>query len=68
MEKVWGDFQTLYQKEEPHPPGLPLTTKVDPYKVNDNIQLKAEVKAAVRRLRPPRAGRYTHLCVDHLKQ
>ena len=37
MEKVRGDFQTLYQREEPHPPGLPLETHVDLAKVNDEI-------------------------------
>ena len=37
MEKVRGDFQTLYQREESHPPGLPLETHVDPAKVNDEI-------------------------------
>ena len=37
MEKVRGDFQTLYQREESQPPGLPLETHVDPAKVNDEI-------------------------------
>ena len=37
MEKFSGDFQSLYQREEPHTPGLPLATHVDPDKVNDEI-------------------------------
>ena len=37
MENGRGDFQTLYQKEEPHHPGLTLETHVDPDKVNDDI-------------------------------
>ena len=37
MEKVRGDFQTLYQREETQPPGLHLATHVDPAKVKDNI-------------------------------
>ena len=37
MEKVRGDFQTLYQREETHTPGLPLLTHVDPAKLNDEI-------------------------------
>ena len=37
MENVRGYFQTLYQREEPHPPGLPLAKHVDPDKLNDNI-------------------------------
>ena len=39
MEKVGEDFQTLYHKEEPHTPGLPLATHVNPYKVNNEIPL-----------------------------
>ena len=35
MEKVRGDFHNPYKREEPHPPGLPLATHVDPDKVND---------------------------------
>ena len=40
METFRGDFYTLYQREEPHPPGLPLATHVDPEKVNDEIPLE----------------------------
>ena len=49
MEKVRGDFHTLYQREEPHLPVLPLTTHVNPAKVNDDIpsEAKAEVEAEV---------------------
>ena len=43
MEKVRGYFQTLYQMEEPHTPGLPWATHVDPSKVNKDILLEAEV-------------------------
>ena len=48
--EVRGDFQNLYHRKEPHPPGLPLETHVDPVKVNDEIPTKAEVEASVRRL------------------
>ena len=68
MEKVGGDFQNFYQREEPHPPGLPLATHTDLAKVNDDIPLEAEVEAAVSRLRPHKAGRHTHLCAEHFKQ
>ena len=37
MEKVRGYFQTLYQREDTHPPGLPLVTHVDLDEVNDEI-------------------------------
>ena len=43
MEKVRGEFQTLYQREEPHPPGIPLSTHVEPDKVNDEIPSEAEL-------------------------
>ena len=59
--KVQGGFQTLYEREEPHPPGVPLSTHVDPTKVNENIPSEAEVEAAVQCLRLHRAGRHTHL-------
>ena len=63
MEKVRGDFQTLYQREKPRPHGLCLDTQVDPAKVNDKIPLEAEaeVEAAVQFLRPHRVGTHTHL-------
>ena len=61
MDKVRGELNILYQREEPQPPGLPLETHVDPAKVNDDIPSKAEVEAAVRRLLPHRAGGPTHL-------
>ena len=28
MEKVKGGFQTLYQRDDPHPPGLPMATRM----------------------------------------
>ena len=37
MEKVRGDFQNLYQREEPHITSLTLATHVDPAKVNDEV-------------------------------
>ena len=67
MDKVKGDLQTLYQKEDPHPPGLTLATHVDPAKVNKNISLEAEVEAALRRLLPHRMVGHTHLRTEHLK-
>ena len=69
MEKFRGDFQNLYQREEPHTPGMTLETHIDLAKVNDEIPLEveAEVEAAVSRLRPHRTGRHTHLRADHLK-
>ena len=68
MEKVRGAFHTLYQREDTHPPVMPLATHVDPEKVNDKIPSEAEVKAAVQRPCPHRAGRHTHLHVEHFKQ
>ena len=43
MEKVRGDFQTLYQRKDSHTPGMPLDTHVNPYKVNGDIPLEVEV-------------------------
>ena len=68
MKKVRGDFQTLYQREDPHPPSLPLSTHIDPSKVNDKIPSYAEVEAKVQRLRLHRAGGHTHLCAEQFKQ
>ena len=67
MEKFRGDFQTLYQKEEPYTPGLPLATHIDPAKVNYKIPSEAEMEAVVRCLRPHRAGGHTHLHTKHFK-
>ena len=68
MDKVRGEFHNIYQREEPHTPGLPLETHVEPAKVNEVIPLEAEVEAAVIRLLPHREGRHTHLCAEHFKQ
>ena len=43
MENVRGDFQTLYQQEDPHPPGIPLETHVEPVQVNNATPSDAEV-------------------------
>ena len=37
MEKFRGNFQTLYQREDLYPLGLPLAKHVDPDKVNVKI-------------------------------
>ena len=55
-DNVRGDFHTLYQREEPHNPGIPLATHVDPVQVNDATPSEAEVEAAVCCLRPLKAG------------
>ena len=68
MEKVRGDFQTLYQREETHPPGLLLATHVNLDKVNEEIPSEEEVEAEVLRIRPHRAGGHTHLLTEHFKK
>ena len=68
MEKAKGDFQTLYQRKKPHPPGLSLDTHVNSDEVNDEVLSYAEVEAAVRRLPPHRAGGHINLRVEHFKQ
>ena len=67
-EKVRGELQTLYQREEPHPPDLPLITHVDPAKLNNNIPSEVEAEAAVPRLLPHRAGGQNQLCKEQFKQ
>ena len=70
-EKVRGGFHNLFQWEDPHTPGLPLATHVDPSKVNDKIsseaEAEAEVESVVHYLHPHRAGGHTHLCVEYFK-
>ena len=68
MENVRGNFQNLYHREDPNPPGLPLTTHVNPDKVNDKIPSEAELEAVVLCLRPHRSGGHTHLRAEHFKQ
>ena len=65
MEKLGEYFRTLYQREETHPPGLPLSTHAELAQVNDEISSEVEVKAAVHRLRPQKAGGHTHLRTEH---
>ena len=68
MEKVRGDLQTLYQREEPHTPVMPLATHMDPFQVNDVTPYEAEVETVVCCLRPLKPGGHTHLRAEHLKQ
>ena len=68
MEMFRGGFQTLYQREVPHTPGLPLVAHISLAKVNYKIPSEAEVEAVVQRLQPHRAGGNTHLCVEHFKK
>ena len=68
MENVRGDFQTLYQQEDPHPPGIPLETHVEPVQVNNATPSEAEMETVVRILRPLKAGGHTHLRAEHFKQ
>ena len=44
MGNVGEDFHTLYQREEPHSPGLPLVTHINPSKVNNEIPPEEEVE------------------------
>ena len=37
VEKVKGDFQNLYQREESQNPGMHLAIHVDLFKVNDEL-------------------------------
>ena len=41
IEKVRGDFQNLYHREDPHTPGLPLATHAYPSKMNDEVPLES---------------------------
>ena len=68
MEKGRGDSHNIYQREEPDPPGLNLTTHVEPVQVNDETPLELELEAAVCCLSLLKAGRYTHLCAEHFKK
>ena len=68
MEKSRGGFHTLYQREYPHIPGLPLAKHFDLAKVNDKIPSEAELEAALQRLRPHSSGVHTHLRAEHFKK
>ena len=68
MKKVAEDLRTLYQKEEPHPPGIPLATHVDNLRVNDATPLEDEVDTVFFRLHPFKAGGHAHIREEHFKQ
>ena len=68
MEKVKGEFQNIYQWEDPHSPGLTLATHTGPSKVNDEVPPEAEIEAGLHRLRPHREVGKTHLRAEHFKQ
>ena len=65
MAKVTKDYDTLYQREDPDPPGRMLATHVDPFYINDDVPSETEVKAAVRCPHPHKAGGHTHLRMEH---
>ena len=68
MEKVRGDFHNLYQRDEPQPSGLPLSTHADHANLNNKVTSESEVESGVIRLRPHRLVRHTHLRAEHFKQ
>ena len=68
MEKSKGDFQTLYQREDIHPPGLPLETHMDPSQVNSETPSYVGLEAAVHCLIPLKAGGHAHVRAEHFKQ
>ena len=68
MDNFRGDFQNLYHREEPQPPGLPLATHVYPTQFNDKIPSEADLEAAVHRLHPHRAGVHTHFRMEHFQK
>ena len=43
IKEVRGDFQIIYQREEPHTPVIPLATHLDPVQVNYATPSDAEV-------------------------
>ena len=45
MEKARRNFQTLYQREEPHTLGITLATHVEPVQFNDANPSDVEVEA-----------------------
>ena len=61
METFRGDFYTLYQREEPHPPDHTLATHVDPTKLNENIPSEVEVESGICCLSLHRVDRHTNL-------
>ena len=67
MEKVRGDFQTIYEREEPHPPGTPLETHMDPVQVNNATHVDAEVETEVSRLLFFKERGHTYLRAEHFK-
>ena len=56
-EKVMG--------AEPHPPGIPLETHVDPLQVNNDTPLEAEVEAVVCCMHLFKSGGHTHRRAEH---
>ena len=71
MDKVAKYYVTLYQRDNPYPPGRPLATHVYSFFINYDVLCEAEVgvevEAAVRCLRLHKAGVHTHLRVYHFK-
>ena len=39
MANVAGDYTTLNQREDPKPPGRPVTTQVTPFRINADVPL-----------------------------
>ena len=68
MEKVMGDFYTLYHREDPHSPGISLATHVGLIKLSDVAPSEAYAEAAVWCLRHFKSGGPTHLRAEHLKK
>ena len=56
MEKVPGDYTTLYQRKYPSPTRTHVPTHMIPFYIDDKRPTEGEIEAAVRRLRRNRVG------------
>ena len=68
MKTFVGGYATLYQWEDPTPPGRPVPTHVKPFMVNGDVPSEADVEAEERKLRLNKSVGHTHLCTEHFKK
>ena len=67
MDKVTEDYFTIYQQEDPYPPGRQLATHANSFQIKDDVPSSADVETSVQSLRLHNSVVHIHLRAEHFK-
>ena len=68
LEKVSGDYASLYQREDPSTLDRPIPTHTNLFNIDDETSTNGDIEAAVRQMRRNREDKHKHLQAEHNQQ